>query len=225
MDINEILKHVDHTLLKQTATFAEIKTILDDGIKYKTASCCIPACYVKDAADYAVRRVKICTVTGFPNGYSTTAAKVFESEEAVKNGADEIDAVINIGMLKAANYDYVLNELKALREACADRIFKVILETCLLSDGEILKMGEIVTESKADYIKTSTGFSLRGADFHDIELFKRSIGKNVKIKAAGGIKTLEDAEKYLSMGVDRLGTSSIVKIIKENIKGENNGIN
>ena len=214
MKIADILKKCDHTLLTQSATFEDIKAICDDGIKYSTASVCIPAAYVKEAKDYVGDALKICTVIGFPNGYSTTAVKVFECEEAIKNGADEIDTVINIGFLKSGRYDEILSELKALKTACGDKILKVIIETCLLSDEEKIKMCEIVTASGADYIKTSTGFSTGGATREDVALFAKHIGENVKIKAAGGISSLADAEDFIALGADRLGTSRIVKIAK-----------
>lgn len=214
MDKNKILSAVDHTLLTQTATWEEIKQILDDGIKYNVASACIPASYVKEAKEYVGDKLPICTVIGFPNGYSTTAAKVFETEDAVKNGADEIDMVINISDVKNKRYENVLEEIKAIHKACNGKILKVIIETCLLNEEEKIKMCEIVTESGAEYIKTSTGFSTGGATFDDIALMKKYVGKDVKIKAAGGISSLEDAEKFMEIGADRLGTSRIVKIIK-----------
>ncbi len=214
MDKNKILSAVDHTLLTQTATWEEIKQILDDGIKYNVASACIPASYVKEAKEYVGNKLPICTVIGFPNGYSTTAAKVFETEDAVKNGADEIDMVINISDVKNKRYENVLEEIKAIHKACNGKILKVIIETCLLNEEEKIKMCEIVTESGAEYIKTSTGFSTGGATFDDIALMKKYVGKDVKIKAAGGISSLEDAEKFMELGADRLGTSRIVKIIK-----------
>lgn len=214
MDIKEILGMVDHTLLAQGATFEEIKLILDDAIKYETASACIPPCYVKAAADYVKGATKICTVIGFPNGNVTTAVKVFETKDALESGADEIDMVINIGELKAKNYDYVLDEIKQIKAACGDRVLKVIIETCLLTEEEKIKMCELVTVAKADYIKTSTGFSKAGATFKDIALFKKYVGKDVKIKAAGGISSIEDAEHFVELGADRLGTSRIVKIVK-----------
>lgn len=210
----EILKTVDHTLLKQDATWEDIKQILDDAIEYQTASVCIPASYVKRAKEYAGGRVAICTVIGFPNGYSTTAVKVFETEDAIKNGADEIDMVININELKNKNYQYLLDEINEIKNACGDKILKVIIETCLLTDEEKVKMCEIVTKSKADYIKTSTGFSTGGATLEDIILFRKNVGENIKIKAAGGISTLDDAKLFLENGASRLGTSRIVKIIK-----------
>ncbi len=215
MDINKILSKVDHTLLKQSATWDEIKAICDDGIKYKTASVCIPASFVKRAKAYVCDKVKICTVIGFPNGYSTTATKVFETRDAIYNGADEIDMVINIGDLKDGNYDAILNEIKAIKLACDTKILKVIIETCMLSKEEKIKMCEIVTKSGADFIKTSTGFGSSGATFEDIEIFAKNVGSQVKIKAAGGISSIADAEKFISLGADRLGTSRIVKIVKE----------
>lgn len=214
MTQKEILSMVDHTLLLQTATWEEIKGICDDGIKYETASVCIPTCYVKRAKDYVGDNCKICTVIGFPNGNYTTEVKVFETKDALANGADEIDMVINVGMLKAGEYDYVLNEIKAIKEACGEHILKVIIETCLLTDAEKIKMCEIVTEAGADFIKTSTGFSTAGATFADVELFAKHVGANVKIKAAGGISSMEDAEKFIALGASRLGTSRIVKIVK-----------
>ena len=215
MDINKILSKVDHTLLKQSATWDEIKAICDDGIKYKTASVCIPASFVKRAKAYVGDKVKICTVIGFPNGYSTTATKVFETRDAIYNGADEIDMVINIGDLKDGNYSAILNEIKAIKLACDTKILKVIIETCMLSKEEKIKMCEIVTKSGADFIKTSTGFGSSGATFEDIEIFAKNVGSQVKIKAAGGISSIADAEKFISLGADRLGTSRIVKIVKE----------
>ncbi len=214
MDKEKILAACDHTLLLQGSTWDEIKTICDDAVKYKTASVCIPPCYVKQASEYMGGRIPVCTVIGFPNGNMTTATKVFETEDALKNGAEEIDMVINIGMLKAGNHDYVLNEIKEIKKACGDHILKVIIETCLLTDDEKIKMCELVTKAGADYIKTSTGFSTSGATFDDVKLFKEHVGENVKIKAAGGISSLEDAEKFMELGADRLGTSRIVKIIK-----------
>ena len=215
MEIKEILSKCDHTLLAQTATWDEIKAICDDGIKYQTASVCIPPCYVKRASEYANGRVKICTVIGFPNGYNTTAVKEFETKDAIANGADEIDMVINIGQLKAGNYDYVENEIRTLKNACGEKILKVIIETCLLTDEEKVKMCELVTKAGADFIKTSTGFSKAGATFADIELFAKHVGKNVRMKAAGGISSIENAEKFVELGASRLGTSRIVKIVKK----------
>lgn len=215
MEIKEILSKCDHTLLAQTATWEDIKAICDDGIKYQTASVCIPPCFVKQASEYSKGRVVICTVIGFPNGYNTTAVKEFETKDAIANGADEIDMVINIGELKAGNYDYVENEIRTLKKACGDKILKVIIETCLLTDDEKIKMCELVTKAGADFIKTSTGFSKAGATFADIELFAKHVGKNVRMKAAGGISSIEDAEKFVELGASRLGTSRIVKIIKK----------
>ncbi len=214
MDIKEILKTVDHTLLKQDATWEDIKQICDDAVKYETASICIPPSYVEKCAQYLEGKMAVCTVIGFPNGYSTTATKVFETKDAIKNGAEEIDMVININELKNKNYDYVLNEIKEIKAACGDKILKVIIETCLLTDEEKIKMCQLVTEAKADYIKTSTGFSTGGATLEDIKLFHKNVGKDVKIKAAGGISSLEDAEAFIEAGASRLGTSRIVKIIK-----------
>ena len=214
MTQQEVLAMVDHTLLLQTATWEEIKAICDDGIKYETASVCIPTCYVKSAKDYMGDKCKVCTVIGFPNGNYTTEVKVFETKDAIANGADEIDMVINVGMLKAGEYDYVLNEIKAIKDACGEHILKVIIETCLLTDEEKIKMCEIVTEAGADFIKTSTGFSTAGATFSDVELFAKHVGPTVKIKAAGGISSMDDAEKFIALGATRLGTSRIVKIVK-----------
>lgn len=214
MDTKKILSMVDHTLLLQTSTWEEIRALCDDAIHYGTASVCIPPCFVQQAKEYVGNQMKICTVIGFPNGNHTTATKVFETIDAVNNGADEIDMVINVGMLKAKNYDYVLNEIREIKDACGDKILKVIIETCLLTDEEKIKMCEIVTESGADFIKTSTGFSTGGATFDDIALFAEHVGENVKIKAAGGISSMEDAEKFIALGASRLGTSRIVKIVK-----------
>ena len=216
MDLRKILSACDHTLLKQDAGWEDIKRICDEAVEYHTASVCIPPCYVKQAKGYITDPdVKVCTVIGFPNGNETTETKVFETEDAVKNGADEIDMVINIGMLKAGGYDYVLSEIERVKEACEGRVLKVIIETCLLTDEEKIKMCEIVTESGADYIKTSTGFSTGGATFDDVRLMAEHIGEGVRIKAAGGISSLSDAEKSMELGASRLGTSSIVKIVKE----------
>ena len=214
MDIKEILSKVDHTLLSQSATWEEIKTICDDGIKYGCASVCIPPSYVKKAKEYVGDSLKICTVIGFPNGYNTTAVKCFEASEAVKEGAAEIDMVINIGMLKDKKYDDILSEIKAVKESCDGKLLKVIIETCLLTDEEKIRMCEIVSESGADYIKTSTGFSTGGATREDIALFNANVKPHLNIKAAGGIASLEDAEDMLSLGANRLGTSRIVKIVK-----------
>ncbi len=214
MDIKEILSKVDHTLLSQNATWDEIKAICDDGIKYETASVCIPASYVKQAKEYVGEKFAICTVIGFPNGYSTTATKVFETADAIKNGADEIDMVINVGWLKDKKYDEILNEINEIKDACNGKILKVIIETCLLTDEEKIKMCEIVSNSNADYIKTSTGFSTAGATKSDIELFAKHTTNGKKIKAAGGIASIEDAEDFINLGASRLGTSRIVKIVK-----------
>jgi deoxyribose-phosphate aldolase len=214
MDTKKILSMVDHTLLLQTSTWEEIRALCDDAIHYGTASVCIPPCFVQQAKEYVGNQMKICTVIGFPNGNHTTATKVFETIDAVNNGADEIDMVINVGMLKAKNYDYVLNEIREIKDACGDKILKVIIETCLLTDEEKIRMCEIVTESGADFIKTSTGFSTGGATFDDIALFAEHVGEKVKIKAAGGISSMEDAEKFIALGASRLGTSRIVKIVK-----------
>lgn len=214
MDKKAILKMVDHTLLAQTATWEQIKEILDDSMTYDVASACIPASFVKRAKEYVGDKLPICTVIGFPNGYSTTAVKVFETEDAVKNGADEIDMVINIGDLKDKKYNDILQEIKAIHKACNGKILKVIIETCLLTEEEKIKMCEIVTESGAEFIKTSTGFSTSGAKFEDVALMKKYVGKDVKIKPAGGISSFEDAEKFVELGADRLGTSRLVKIIK-----------
>lgn len=213
-DIKDILAVCDHTLLLQTSTWEEIRGICDDAMKYHTASVCIPPCYVRQAADYMQGRIPVCTVIGFPNGNHTTACKVFETKDAVANGADEIDMVINVGMLKAGDYEYVLNEIREIRDVCQGKILKVIIETCLLTDEEKIKMCEIVTASGADFIKTSTGFSTAGATFADIELFAQHIGEGVRIKAAGGISSIADAEKFMDLGASRLGTSRIVKLVK-----------
>ena len=214
MTHKEILATVDHTLLAQTATWEEIKVICDDGAKYRTASVCIPPCYVKQAKEYIGGAVKVCTVIGFPNGNSTTESKVFETKNAIENGADEIDMVINIGALKDKNYDLVLSEIAAVKEACGQRILKVIIETCLLTEEEKIKMCQLVTEAGADFIKTSTGFSTAGATFEDVALFAKHVGPDVKIKAAGGISSFADAEEFLRLGASRLGTSRLVKIEK-----------
>ena len=214
MNRDEVLKHVDHTLLTQTATWEEIKEILDDGIKYSTASACIPAAYVKQSAEYVEGKLPICTVLGFPNGYSTTAVKVFETKDAIENGASEIDMVINIGMLKDKRYQDVEDEICQIKEACGEKILKVIIETCLLTEDEKIKMCEIVTKVGADYIKTSTGFSTAGATFEDVDLMRKHVGENVKVKAAGGISSFDDAEEFIRLGADRLGTSRLVKIMK-----------
>ncbi len=215
MDYKHILSHVDHTLLSQTATWDEIRQICDDGIKYGCASVCIPASYVKQAHDYMAGKCQVCTVIGFPNGYSTTETKAFEAADAVKNGADEIDMVINLGFVKDKRWNDILSELKTVKAACAGKILKVIIETCLLTDDEKIKLCELVSEAGADYIKTSTGFSTSGATREDVALFAKHVSENVKIKAAGGIATMEDAEDFLNLGADRLGTSRIVRLVKE----------
>lgn len=214
MEIKEILSKVDHTLLSQTATFNDIKALCDDAIKYGVASVCISPTYVKRAKEYVGNDMTICTVIGFPNGYNTTEVKVFETIDAIKNGADEIDMVINLGWVKAGNFDLILDEIKKIKAACGKRILKVIVETCLLSEEEKIKMCKVVTEAGADFIKTSTGFSKNGATFEDIKLFAENVGENVRIKAAGGISSLLDAEKFISLGASRLGTSRIVKLVK-----------
>ncbi len=218
MNIKDILSRCDHTILSQTATWEDVKNICDDGIKYQTASVCIPPCYVKKAKEYVGDKLKICTVIGFPNGYNTTSVKCFETEQAIQDGADEIDMVINIGELRAKNYSFVLDDIKAVKKACGNTLLKVIIETCLLTDEEKVKMCEIVTESGAEYIKTSTGFSAAGATKEDVILFEKNVGKNVKIKAAGGISSISDAEDFINLGASRLGTSRIVKIVKEGEK-------
>lgn len=214
METKEILKHVDHTLLLQGSTWDEIKQICDDAMEYKTASVCIPPCYVRQAAEYMGEKVAVCTVVGFPNGNTTTAAKIFETKDALSNGASEIDMVINIGWLKDKKYDLIEEEIKSLKDVCGEKILKVIIETCFLTNDEKIKMCEIVTEAGADYIKTSTGFGGAGATFEDIELFSKHIGKGVKMKAAGGITSLNDAVRFLELGADRLGTSRIIKLVK-----------
>lgn len=214
MKITGVLKHVDHTLLTQGATWEEIQQICDDAVKYRTASVCIPPSYVAQVKEYVQDNMAVCTVIGFPNGYMTTAAKEFETKDALANGADEIDMVINIGWLKDKKYDLLENEIRTLKAACGEKVLKVIIETCLLTDEEKVKMCEIVTAAGADYIKTSTGFSKAGATFEDIALFAKNIGPDVKMKAAGGIASMDDAEKFLELGADRLGTSRIIKIVK-----------
>lgn len=210
MKIEEILSKCDHTLLKQDATWSDIKNICDDGINFKTASVCIPPCYVKQAKEYVKNAVKICTVIGFPNGYNTTKTKLQETENAIMDGADEIDMVINIGKLKERNYEYLLNEINSVKAKCNGKILKVIIEACLLTEEEKIKMCEIISNSDADYIKTSTGFSVEGAKIEDIKLFKNYITNGKKIKAAGGIKNFKDAEEFIKAGADRLGTSKLV---------------
>ena len=220
MDQNKVLSIVDHTLLGVAATWAEIKEILDDGIKYGTASACIPAAYVKEAAEYVQGKLAICTVIGFPNGYNTPAVKVFETKDAIANGAEEIDMVINVGALKNKRYQEIEDEIRAIHEACDGKILKVIIETCLLTEEEKIKMCEIVTNAGAEYIKTSTGFSTGGATFDDVALMRKHVGKDVKIKAAGGISSFDDADKFMSLGADKLGTSRLVKILKNTDSGK-----
>lgn len=215
MSEEEILEHVDHTLLLQTATWEEIRQICDDAMQYQTASVCIPPSYVKQASEYVQGSVSVCTVIGFPNGYMTTKAKEFETRDAIANGASEIDMVINVGWLKDKKYDLITEEIRILKAACGDKILKVIIENCLLEEEEKVKMCEIVTEAGADYIKTSTGFSSGGATFEDVELFAKHVGSQVKIKAAGGITSMEDARRFLELGADRLGTSRIIKLLKK----------
>ena len=219
MNTSDVLKIVDHTLLAQTATWAQIREILDDAMKYHTASACIPAAYVKQAAEYVQGRLPICTVIGFPNGYSTTETKVFEARNAIENGASEIDMVINIGFLKDGRYEEVEEEIRKIHEACDGKILKVIIETCLLTDEEKIKMCELVTKAGAEFIKTSTGFSTAGATFADVKLMKEHVGDGVKVKAAGGSSSFDDAEEFMRLGADRLGTSRLVKIMKQTDNG------
>ena len=214
MELSEILAKCDHTLLAQSATWSDIKAICDDGMKYATASVCIPASFVKQAKDYVGDKLAICTVIGFPNGYATTASKCFMASDAVENGADEVDMVINIGWAKEGKWDEITAEIAAIKAACKGKLLKVIIETCLLTDEEKIALCGCVTKAKADYIKTSTGFSTAGATFDDVALFAKHIGPDVKIKAAGGISSLEDAEKFIELGASRLGTSRIVKLAK-----------
>ena len=214
MELSEILKKCDHTLLGQAATWEEIRALCDDGIKYSTASVCIPAAYVKAAKEYVGEKLAICTVIGFPNGYATTAAKCFMASDAVANGADEVDMVINIGWAKDGKWNEITEEIAAIKKACNGKLLKVIIETCLLTDEEKIALCKCVSDSGADYIKTSTGFSKAGATFHDVELFAKHVAPHVKIKAAGGISSIEDAEEFIRLGADRLGTSRIVKIAK-----------
>ena len=214
MELQEILSKCDHTLLAQTATWAEIKAICDDGMKYRTASVCIPASFVKQAKEYVGEKLAICTVIGFPNGYDTTAAKCFMASDAVDNGADEVDMVINIGWAKEGKWREITAEIAAIKAACKGKLLKVIIETCLLTDEEKIALCKCVSDSGADFIKTSTGFSKAGATFHDVELFASNVAPHVKIKAAGGISSLEDAEKFIQLGASRLGTSRIVKLAK-----------
>lgn len=219
MDQKKILGCVDHTLLGVAATWEDIKAILDDAMKYETASACIPASYVKEAAEYVKGKLAICTVIGFPNGYNTTAVKIFETKDAIMNGAEEIDMVINIGALKNKRYQEIEDEIRAVHEACNGKILKVIIETCLLTEEEKIKMCEIVTKAGAEYIKTSTGFSTGGATFDDVALMKKHIGTEVKVKAAGGISSFDDAEKFINLGANRLGTSRLIKIMKNTDTG------
>lgn len=215
MDIKEILTHCDHTVLSQSATLEDIKAACDDGIKYHTATVCIPSCYVRDAKAYVGGKLKICTVVGFPHGYNTTASKLFEAEDAIREGADEIDTVVNVGWLKAGRDADVTAELAALKKVCGDHILKVIIETCLLTEDEKIRMCRIVTEAGVDFIKTSTGFAGAGATREDVRLMRENVGAGVKVKAAGGISTLKDAEDFLTLGAERLGTSRLVKVAKE----------
>ena len=219
MNIQDIMNKVDHTLLGQAATWEEIRQILDDAMKYETASACIPASYVKQAAEYVQGKLPICTVIGFPNGYSTTATKVFETKDAIANGAAEIDMVINVGMLKDQRYEELEEEIRQIHEACDGKILKVIIETCLLSDEEKIRMCEIVTKAGAEFIKTSTGFSTAGATFDDVALMRKHVGPEVQVKAAGGISSFDDAEKFVELGAARLGTSRLVKIMKNSDNG------
>lgn len=214
MEKRELLSRLDHTLLKQTATWEEIRRICEEGMKYQTASVCIPPCYVKRAKEYVQDKVNICTVIGFPNGNTTTAVKVLETRDAVENGADEIDMVSNLGMVKERDYDRVLEEIQAVKQACGGKVLKVIIETCLLTEDEKLEMCRVVTRSGAEYIKTSTGFSTGGATFADVELMRKHVGEQVKVKAAGGISSVEDAEKFLDLGADRLGTSRLITLLE-----------
>ncbi|MCI8853078.1 MAG: deoxyribose-phosphate aldolase [Lachnospiraceae bacterium] len=215
MDRETLLGMVDHTLLAQTAGWEQIKEILDDGIVYHTASACIPASYVKRAFDYVEGRLPICTVIGFPNGYTTRAAKIFEAKDAVKNGAAEVDMVINLGDVKDGRFDVVQEEIRQIHEACEGRILKVIIETCLLTQEEKIRMCQVVTDGGAQFIKTSTGFSTGGATFEDVELMKQHVGPQVRIKAAGGISSFEDSERFVQLGASRLGTSRLVKLVKQ----------
>ena len=219
MNTSDVLKIVDRTLLAQTATWAQIREILDDAMKYHTASACIPAAYVKQAAEYVQGRLPICTVIGFPNGYSTTETKVFEAKNAIENGASEIDMVINVGFLKDGIYEEVEEEIRKIHEACHGKILKVIIETCRLPEDEKIKMCELVTKAGAEFIKTSTGFSTAGATFADVKLMKEHVGEGVKVKAAGGISSFDDAEEFMRLGADRLGTSRLVKIMKQTDNG------
>ena len=220
MELSQILAKCDHTLLAQTATWADIRAVCDDGLKYHTASVCIPASFVKQAKEYVGGKLAICTVIGFPNGYATTASKCFMASDAVDNGADEVDMVINIGWAKEGRFDAVRDEIAAVKKACKGRLLKVIIETCLLTDEEKIALCKAVSDSGADYIKTSTGFSTGGATFHDVALFAAHVAPHVKIKAAGGISSLADAEEFIRLGASRLGTSRIVKLAKAMEKNE-----
>lgn len=215
MDIQNILAHCDHTLLNPTATWPQIRTLCDEGMAYHTASVCIPASFVRQAREYVGNRLKICTVIGFPNGYDTTAAKCFMAVDAISNGADEIDMVANLGWIKEGDYDALCGEIAAVKGACGDKILKVIVETCLLTEDEKIAMCKTVGAAGADYIKTSTGFSSGGATFDDVNLFSRHVGKQVKIKAAGGISTFDDAVKFMNLGADRLGTSRLIRLLRQ----------
>ena len=214
MELKDILSRVDHTVLGQAATWSDIQALCDDAVQYGTASVCIPASYVKQAKEYVGDKMAVCTVIGFPNGYSTTKSKVFETADAVENGADEIDMVINLGWVKDRDYAQIQNEITAIKQVCGEKVLKVIIETCLLNEEEKKMLCRVVTDAGADYIKTSTGFSTSGATFHDVELFAAHVSGDVKIKAAGGIASLEDAEKFIALGASRLGTSRVVKIVK-----------
>lgn len=218
MDAKDMLKHVDHTQLSQTATREDIRTLCDEAVKYGTASVCIPPSYVKQAKEYVGDKMAVCTVVGFPNGYNTTSVKEFETRKALEDGADEIDMVINLGWVKDGRYDLVEQEIGILKAACGDKVLKVIIETCLLTDEEKIRMCQVVTDAGADYIKTSTGFSKAGATFADISLFAEHVGSGVRMKAAGGISSLSDAERFLGLGAERLGTSRMVKLVKEHLK-------
>ena len=220
MELSQILAKCDHTLLAQTATWADIRAVCDDGLKYHTASVCIPASFVKQAKEYVGGKLAICTVIGFPNGYATTASKCFMASDAVDNGADEVDMVINIGWAKEGRFDAVRDEIAAVKKACKGRLLKVIIETCLLTDEEKIALCKAVSDSGADYIKTSTGFSTGGATFHDVALFAAHVAPHVKIKAAGGISSLADAEEFIRLGASRLGTARIVKLAKAMEKNE-----
>lgn len=218
MDAKDMLKHVDHTQLSQTAAWEDIRTLCDEAVKYGTASVCIPPSYVKQAKEYVGDKMAVCTVVGFPNGYNTTSVKEFETRKALEDGADEIDMVINLGWVKDGRYDLVEQEIGVLKAACGDKVLKVIIETCLLTDEEKIRMCQAVTSAGADYIKTSTGFSKAGATFADISLFAEHVGSGVRMKAAGGISSLSDAERFLGLGAERLGTSRMVKLVKEHLK-------